>query len=99
MLTILIPHGDPLSLSQSAAVCGQVLVHEDAVQAHVGAHVRVSASLFRFLRRSVEEAEFVRVLAAVGGDAGSFQGAQDVVWTVGCGEVFAVFGPVVAGVV
>ena len=55
----------------------------------------MSAALFGFLRRALEEAELVGVLAAVGGDAGSFQGAEDVVWSVGFGEVLAVLGFVV----
>lgn len=92
MLTILMLHCDPLASAQTFAVRREVLINGDRFDAVVRAHIRASATLFRFLARSAHEAEFVGVFARVFGDADVFEGTEHVVGAEMFGEVVGVFG-------
>lgn len=90
MLAVLVLHYDSLTASNPASIGGKLLVHHDLIQTNKVAHAGVSAALLRLLIGTLHEAHFVCVLAGIGADTLTFEGAEDVRGTIFLAQVFLV---------
>jgi hypothetical protein len=96
VLPIFVSERDALTTAQPLAIGAQILVDGDLLDTREISHARVPTALFRLLRRLVEEAVLVRVLAAVLVDADALERAEDGIGAVVGGEVVGVLGQLAA---